>query len=77
MDIHEHAQVAANGFLAELAAGDGTPFKIPTPPYQFDEQLSTVGRAAPELGQHTEEILLDSGFDWDAISAYRESGALG
>jgi formyl-CoA transferase len=77
MDIHDMEQVAANGFLEELTAGDGTPFKLPTPPYQFDERQSTVGRVAPELGQHTEEVLLDAGLDWDAISAYRESGALG
>jgi crotonobetainyl-CoA:carnitine CoA-transferase CaiB-like acyl-CoA transferase len=33
--------------------------------------------AAPELGQHTEEILLETGLDWDEISELRESGALG
>jgi len=32
---------------------------------------------APELGQHTEEILLELGHDWDAIAGLRESGALG
>jgi formyl-CoA transferase len=77
LDVHEHVQVAANDYLEELVAGDGTHFALPAPPYQFDEQPSTVGRAAPELGQHTEEVLLDAGLDWDAISAYRESGALG
>jgi crotonobetainyl-CoA:carnitine CoA-transferase CaiB-like acyl-CoA transferase len=30
----------------------------------------------PEHGQHTEEILLEAGYDWDAISELRESGAL-
>ncbi len=33
--------------------------------------------AAPELGQHTELILMDAGFDWDEITAIRETGALG
>jgi crotonobetainyl-CoA:carnitine CoA-transferase CaiB-like acyl-CoA transferase len=32
---------------------------------------------APELGQHTEEVLLESGMDWDAISTLREEGGLG
>jgi crotonobetainyl-CoA:carnitine CoA-transferase CaiB-like acyl-CoA transferase len=76
-EIHEHVQVNANDYLSELVANDGTPFRVTAPPYQFDEVPSTAGRAAPELGQHTEEVLLDAGLDWDAIAAYRDSGALG
>jgi crotonobetainyl-CoA:carnitine CoA-transferase CaiB-like acyl-CoA transferase len=33
-------------------------------------------RPAPEHGQHTEEILLELGLDWDAIIAYKEAGAI-
>jgi crotonobetainyl-CoA:carnitine CoA-transferase CaiB-like acyl-CoA transferase len=33
-----------------------------------------VVRAAPELGQHTEEILLELGFDWDGIGGLTERG---
>jgi crotonobetainyl-CoA:carnitine CoA-transferase CaiB-like acyl-CoA transferase len=76
-EIHEHVQVHANDYLSELTSNDGTPFRVTAPPYQFDEVPSTAGRAAPELGQHTEEILLDAGLEWDVIAAYRESGALG
>jgi formyl-CoA transferase len=32
---------------------------------------------APELAQHTEEILLELGYDWEQIAALRESGAFG
>jgi crotonobetainyl-CoA:carnitine CoA-transferase CaiB-like acyl-CoA transferase len=32
--------------------------------------------AAPELGQHTEEILLELGFDWDTISGLMERGVI-
>ena len=31
---------------------------------------------APELGQHTEEILLEIGLDWDAIGQLREKNAI-
>ena len=31
---------------------------------------------APELGQHTEEILLELGYDWEAIGALKEKGAI-
>jgi len=31
---------------------------------------------APELGQHTEEVLLELGYDWDQIVALKDSGAI-
>ena len=31
---------------------------------------------APEHGQHTEEVLMDAGMDWDAIEQYKEYGAI-
>jgi formyl-CoA transferase len=77
VEVLEHPAVLANDYLAELQAEDGTPFRLVAPPYQFDEVASGPRVRAPELGQHTEEVLLDAGLEWDAISAYRESGALG
>ena len=31
----------------------------------------------PSLGQHTEEVLLEHGYEWEDISALREEGAFG
>ena len=44
---------------------------------RFDDQATVPRGAAPELGQHTEEILLETGLDWDEIGRLREIGALG
>jgi hypothetical protein len=30
----------------------------------------------PELGQHTEEVLLELGMDWDGIVGLKEAGAI-
>jgi len=30
----------------------------------------------PELGQHTEEVLLELGYNWDQIVALKERGAI-
>ena len=76
-EVCDSTQVADNGYLPTVAGGDGRPFRVVAPPYQFDEKPSTPVGPAPELGQHTEEILLESGLDWDAISALRDDGALG
>ena len=76
-DLHHNDQVDANGFLPPLENNAGTPFRIVAPPMQFDEQPTLPQGPAPEVGQHTEEILLDAGFEWDEIAAAREAGALG
>lgn len=76
-EIHESTQVQANGYLSEVRGNDGTPFRLVSPPYQFDGEAPSPRGPAPELGQHTEEVLFDSGFSWDEIAEHRDSGALG
>jgi len=76
-EVHDQVQVQANGYLGEVTASDGSTFRLPTPPMQFGQQPPAPRGPAPELGQHTEEILLELGHDWDAISERRASGALG
>lgn len=70
-------QVADNGYLPSVTGADGRPFRLVSPPYQFDGTPGVPAGPAPELGQHTEEILLESGWSWDEISTLREGGALG
>ena len=76
-EVIDSPQVADNGYLPTVTGSDDRPFRLVAPPYQFDETPSVPAGPAPELGQHTEEILLESGLDWDAISALRDEGALG
>lgn len=70
-------QVAANGYLPTVTGADGRDFRLVAPPYQFDGRPVVPAAPAPELGQHTEEVLLESGWEWDEISELRDSGALG
>ena len=67
--------VTANGYVAHTKTINGVQYSIPTNPVQFDEQ-SVVPPGAPEHGQHTEEVLMDAGIDWDTIMKYKESGAI-
>jgi crotonobetainyl-CoA:carnitine CoA-transferase CaiB-like acyl-CoA transferase len=76
-ELHEHPQADANGYLPHNTTAGGAGYRLPAPPQQFGgEPLSPQG-PAPELGQHTEELLLELGRDWDEIAALRESGVLG
>lgn len=45
-------------------------------PVDFSESRWEARSTAPELGQHTEEILLDLGYDWEAIRNLKEKGAI-
>ena len=44
-------------------------------PVQFDE-VQVVPAGCPEHGQHTEELLLEAGVEWEQIEKYKESGAI-
>jgi crotonobetainyl-CoA:carnitine CoA-transferase CaiB-like acyl-CoA transferase len=77
-EVHSHPQVTANGFLPEVSSLDGTSsYRIVAAPMHFSGHVTQPTAAAPELGQHTEEILLEAGLDWDQIGRLRDTGGLG
>ena len=74
-ELYDDPQAVANGYLPELEGDDGNPFAVVASPVQFDETPFELNRS-PAHGQHTEEILLELGLDWEAIIAHKESGAV-
>ncbi|MGB8403229.1 MAG: CoA transferase [Mycobacterium sp.] len=76
-EVRDSAPVADNGYLSEITSTEGRPFRLVVPPYQFDDVPAVPKGPAPELGQHTEEILLECGFSWDEVSELRDAGVLG
>ena len=44
-------------------------------PVQLSATPTVAGVVAPELGQHTEEVLLEAGFSWEDIAELRAEGA--
>ena len=74
-ELHDDPQAQANGYLLPVERGDGSPFTLVANPLQFDETPPTV-QPAPDLGQHTEEILLELGLAWEDIAKYKEAGAI-
>lgn len=75
-DAIRDPQARANGMMATVS-GDGGDFRTLKMPVTFsDSRVEPRGRP-PEVGQHTEEVLLEMGLDWDAIGRLRDAGTIG
>jgi crotonobetainyl-CoA:carnitine CoA-transferase CaiB-like acyl-CoA transferase len=74
-ELHADPQAIANGYLPEVEGANGQRFTLVASPVQFDE-ASVPLTPAPDLGQHTEEVLLELGLGWEEIGALKESGTI-
>jgi crotonobetainyl-CoA:carnitine CoA-transferase CaiB-like acyl-CoA transferase len=78
IELLDDPQVVANGYIAEVEAGDVSSkrtYRLPNVPVQFDEKPAQL-RPAPEHGEHTELILNEIGYDWDEITALQAAGVI-
>jgi formyl-CoA transferase len=76
LEIAEDPQAIENGFVPEVAIGDGTSYRIVASPAQFDDLQPAGWTRAPEHGENTEDILLELGLDWERIIALKDSGVI-
>jgi crotonobetainyl-CoA:carnitine CoA-transferase CaiB-like acyl-CoA transferase len=56
---------------------NGVSRRVPTFPMQLSASNSEPPGRVPELGEHTEEVLLGCGVSWEEISELRRLGAFG
>ena len=75
LELYDDPQVAPNGYIVDVKRDDGVEFPLVANPVMFDEETYAL-KAAPEHGQHTEELLLELGYSWEDIIAHKESGAV-
>ncbi len=68
-------QVRAAGALVRVPAEEGE-VEMLASPVDFGEAPWRAQGATPELGQHTEEVLLQLGLDWEQIAALKDRGAI-
>ncbi|MDP6101096.1 MAG: CaiB/BaiF CoA-transferase family protein, partial [Dehalococcoidia bacterium] len=74
-DIPEDPQVLDDGCIGEMEYPEMGMMKVLNPPADFSQTPARAYSPAPELGQHTEEVLTELGdYSWDEIATLREQG---
>lgn len=66
-------QLAANGYLATVEHPNLGAIQTAGLPLHFSATPPRQPSAAPELGQHTEEVLLTLGYSWEEMEALRRA----
>jgi len=69
-------QAHAAGAFVDTPLADGGSAKMVASPVDFSDTPWAPTSAAPECGQHTEEVLLELGYDWEQIGELKTKGAL-
>jgi crotonobetainyl-CoA:carnitine CoA-transferase CaiB-like acyl-CoA transferase len=74
-EVLHNEQSRVNGYIVDWP-GEGSAHGLTVgSPVTFPDDPAVMRRPAPELGQDTEQILLDElGYDWEAIATLRDKG---
>jgi crotonobetainyl-CoA:carnitine CoA-transferase CaiB-like acyl-CoA transferase len=75
-DLPQDEQARAAGCFVETPLPDGSVAEMAATPVDYSATPWAPTRPSPEFGQHTEEVLLDLGYDWDRIIELKEAGAI-
>ena len=72
----EDPQILANKYITDFDHPAFGPVKIVGVPYKFSKTPAKVTRATPELGEHTEEVLLEADYTWEDIAEFQDQGVI-
>ena len=68
--------VITNKYIVELEDFNGETRRVVGSPIKMSDTPTSPSVSAPELGQHTEEILLELGYSWEQIGEMRDLQAI-
>ena len=72
VEVVSDPQAWADGIFTSIEHPHAGKVKLITAPGRFSKTPGGPRSAAPQLGQHTEEVLLEIGYTWDDISRFKE-----
>ena len=73
VDVGNDPQALANGYITTVAHPNLGALRVVGVPVQLAQTPGSVRAPAPELGQHTEEVLLELGYGWEQIEALKNA----
>jgi formyl-CoA transferase len=76
-ELLDDPQVLENGFLAQMEHPLMGPVRMAGPMLQMSETPLSPQGPSPTLGEHTDDILAELGYDAARIDALREAGVIG
>jgi crotonobetainyl-CoA:carnitine CoA-transferase CaiB-like acyl-CoA transferase len=74
IDVWNHVQLAARDRWREIGTPNG-PVRAMLPPFTFTDQEAAMGEV-PTVGQHTDAVLSEIGFDRARVARMREARAI-
>jgi len=76
-EVVSNPQVLARNMIAEVDHPNVPNLKFPNSPLKLTDSPATIRRVPPLLGQHSEEILSESGYSGEEIAGLKERGVIG
>jgi crotonobetainyl-CoA:carnitine CoA-transferase CaiB-like acyl-CoA transferase len=75
-EVINDPQARANDFFVAYDHPTHGRLEAVANPVMLSETPATIRMAAPEFGQHTEEVLLEYGYTWEDIARFKEAGII-
>ena len=72
--LAQHPQFIANGYVQEIDHANLGKMRVPGPPVHMSKTPPRIQGGGPQLGQNTEEILLEAGYTWAELEAFNREG---